>query len=179
MNGEVGVEMIRKTIGMLALAAGLSATGAANATPVTPLDLDTGWTTFAFGDVGTLAKRTYSFSLTGHAVLKIVDGFTSGDRFEVFVNGISRGLTSMTTTGDRVGSRWDDAYADADFTKRSFHFGPGTYIISILVAQRSPETAGLHNASVRLDTSPVPVPAAGLLLLSAIGAAAAARRRKA
>ncbi|MBS0563150.1 MAG: VPLPA-CTERM sorting domain-containing protein [Proteobacteria bacterium] len=163
----------------LATATALLTAGAATATPVTPLTIDTGWTSFAFGAVGTLAKRTYSFTLTGHAILKIVDGFSSGDRFQVFANNVSRGLTSMTTPGFTTGNKWDLAFANPNFSHRGFHFGPGTYTVSILVAQRSGTDTGLHNGAVRLDTSPVPVPAGGLLLISALGAAAAARRRKA
>lgn len=167
------------SIKALAVATALFAAGGAAATPVTPLNIDTGWTSFAFGAVGTLAKRTYSFTLTGDAILKIVDGFTSGDRFQVFANNVSRGLSSLPTAGFKTGNKWDLAFANPNFSHRGFHFGPGSYTITIMVAQRAGTDTALHNGAVRLDTSPVPVPAGGLLLISALGAAAAARRRKA
>lgn len=163
----------------LAVATALLTAGSANATLVTPLSVDTGWTSFGFGAVGTQAKRTYTFTLTGVAILKIVDGFTSGDRFQVFANNVSRGLTSLPASGSSIGNKWDLAFANPNFSQRAFHLGPGSYTVSILVAQRSGTDTGLHNGAVRLDTSPVPVPAGGLLLISALGAAAAARRRKA
>lgn len=163
----------------LAVATALLTAGGANATLVSPLSAGTGWTSFGFGAVGEFAKRTYTFTLTTNAILKIVDGFTSGDRFKVFVNNASFGLTSLPTPGFNRGNKWDLAYADPNFSHREFHFGPGSYTVSILVAQRAGTGSSLHNGAVRLDTSEVPVPAGGLLLISALGAAAAARRRKA
>ncbi|MFO1176621.1 MAG: VPLPA-CTERM sorting domain-containing protein [Paracoccaceae bacterium] len=163
----------------LAVATALLTAGGATATPVTPLTADTGWTSFGFGAVGTLAKRTYSFTVTTAALFKIVDGFTSGDRFQILVNNVSHGLSSLTTAGFKAGTKWDVAYASPNFSHRTLYFGPGSYTISIVVAQRAGTDTALHNGAVRLDTSEVPVPAGGLLLISALGAAAAARRRKA
>lgn len=162
----------------LAIATAVFASGAASASPVTPLTADTGWKSFAFGAVGTYAKKTYSFTIVGHAILKLVDGFTSGDRFQVFANNISRGLTSLPTVGSKTGNKWDLAFANPNFSHRGYHFGPGTYTITILVAQRAGTDTALHNGAISLDTAPVPVPAGGLLLISALGAAAAAKRRK-
>ena len=163
----------------LAFATAVLAAGAASATPVTPLTAGSGWKSFAFGAVGTFAKKTYSFTIAGHAILKLVDGFTSGDRFQLFANNVSRGLTSLPTAGSKIGTKWDLAFANSNFSHRGYHFGPGTYTITILVAQRAGTGTALHNGAISLDTAPVPVPAGGLLLISALGAAAAARRRKA
>lgn len=171
--------MKRMTLKALAVAASLLSAGGASAATVTPLAIDTGWTAFAFGAVGTLAKKTYSFTLAGYALLTVTDGYISGDQFRVLANNVSRGLTSLPVDGaSKVGNKWNNALANANFSSRSFRFGPGTYTISLLVNQRSGTDTANHLGAVRLDTAQVPVPAGGILLLSALGAAAAARRRK-
>lgn len=150
----------------------------ANAASAITLNLDAGFDRFNFGDVGTFANRVFTFTLTGFANLTVVDGYVSGERFEIFANGISRGLTrSGVDDASRVSNRYDEALTNPDFSSRTFRFGPGSYSISILVNHRAPtETRPL--AAIRLDTAPVPLPAAGVMLVTALGAAAALRRRR-
>lgn len=160
-----------------ALAVATTVLTAGSAQAIT-LNLDAGFDRFNFGSVGTLANRVFTFTLSGFANLTVVDGYVSGDRFEILSNGTSRGLTrSGVDDVSRVSNRYDEALTNPDFSSRVYRFGPGSYSISILVNHRAPtETRGL--AAVRLDTAPVPVPAAGLTLVTALGAVAALRRRR-
>jgi hypothetical protein len=150
----------------------------ASAAQAVTLNIDAGFNRFNFGAVGTFANRVFTFTLTGFANLTVVDGYVSGERFEIFSNGISRGLTSSGVDGAaKVSNRYSQALLDPNFSSRSFRFGPGTYSISILVNHRA-ATEFRPLAGIRLDTAPVPVPAAGLMLFTALGAAAALRRRR-
>ncbi len=164
------------SIKALAVAAALVSGGGASAAT---LNVGAGWTSFVFGAVGTYAKKTYTFTTLGHAALTIVDGYFSGDRFEVFADNISRGLTSLPVNlASKAGNKYDLALANPNFSSRSFHFGPGTYTISLLVKTRSGVDTANHLGGIRVDAAQIPVPAAGLMLFSALGAAAALRKRR-
>jgi hypothetical protein len=144
------------------------------------LNADAGWTGFAFQGVGTSAYHSFSFTLVGQAVLSVVDGFFAGDRFDVISNGVSQGMTSLPVAGaTNLASNWDAAFANPNYSKGTFNFGPGSYTVSLLVTDRSPGTTD-HLGAIRLDSiaAVVPVPAGGLLLISALGAAAALRKRR-
>ncbi|WP_284165640.1 VPLPA-CTERM sorting domain-containing protein [Frigidibacter sp. SD6-1] len=159
----------------LVVAAVLGSAGSASAVT---LNIDSGWDRFAFGAVGTLAKRVFTFTLSGFANLSIVDGYLAGDQFEVFLNTVSQGLTSVPVQGTtNLGANYDAAFGDPDFSNWTQRLGPGSYTLTMLVTQRSGTNTIDHLGAVRLDTAPIPLPAAGLLLLTALGAAAAARRR--
>ena len=164
------------SIKALAVAATLASAGGASAVT---LNIDSGWDRFAFGAVGTLAKRVFTFTLSGYANLTIVDGFTSGDQFNVLLNNVSYGLSSLPVQGTTsVAQNYDAALANPNYSSWTHRFGPGTYTLTMLVAQRAGTDTRDHLGGVRLDTAAVPVPAAGLMLLSALGAAAAVRRRR-
>ena len=160
----------------LAVVATLLSAGSASAVT---LNLDAGWDRFAFGAVGTMAKRTFTFTLAGFAKMTIVDGFKAGDRLQVFANNISLGLTSVPTPGGpSIGQNYDAALTMANFSSWTHRFGPGSYTITMLVKQRSGNDTADHLSGIRLYSAPVPVPAAGLMLLSALGAAGAMRKRR-
>jgi hypothetical protein len=170
-----GAVMKLKTIKALAIAATLLSTGGASAATLN-LGLGTGWNVFAFKGAGQSAYNKYSFTVAADAILTLVDGYLSGDRFQVFVDNVSRGLSSLPVNGGaKLGRKWDQALADPNFSKRTLYFTPGTYTLSMLVVSRS---AGADQGALRLDTAVVPVPAGGLLLVSALGAAAVLRRRR-
>ena len=143
----------------LAVAATLLISGGASAAT---LSIDSGWNRFAFGAVGTMAYKVFTFTLTGGGLLSLADGFKAGDQFEVFVNNVSFGTSSLPTqTTTSIGQNYSAAYT-----------------VSMLVTNRSGTDSADHLAGIRLDTAPVPLPAAGFMLLSALGAAAALRRRR-
>lgn len=173
--------MIKPTLRALAVAAATVTAGlGAMPAPAATLNLvaDSGWTRFAFGDVGTTAGRSFSFTLATNAVLTLVDGFFAGDQFEVFNHGTSLGTTSVPVTPSaNTGMNFDAALADGQHSFGVFNLGPGTYLISMNVIARSPGS-GNHLGAIRLDMAAVPVPAGGALLLSGLGMAALLRRRR-
>lgn len=170
--------MFNVSIKALAVAAALVSAGPARAATIS-LVADSGWSRFAFGDVGTTVGRSYSFSLAANALLTIVDGFLAGDQFEVFANTLSLGTTSAPVTPSaNTGMNFDAALADGDHSSGAFLLGPGDYLISMDVLARSPGVTGNHLGAIRLDMAAVPVPAGGALLLSGLGLAAFLRRRR-
>ena len=161
----------------LAVAAAMVTAGSAQAATIN-LVADSGWTRFAFGDVGTTVNRSFSFSLAANAILTIVDGFFAGEQFAVFDNGTSLGTTSTpAASSTNTGMNFDAALADGKHSFGRFNLGPGTYLISMDVLARAPGT-GNRLGAIRLDMAAVPVPAGGALLLSGFGAAALFRRRR-
>lgn len=160
----------------LALAAALTVGGTANAVTLNP---DTGWNVFAFGAVGTYAKRFYDFTITSTKKLSITDGWTSGDQFQVFLNNASQGPTSVPVNGASfVAANYTAAFSNSDFSSWSKYIAAGTYRLTLLVLQRSGTDTADHQGAVRLDTTAVPLPAAGLMLIAGLGAVAAVRRRR-
>ncbi len=169
--------MINFSIKALAVAAALVSAGPSRAATIN-LVADSGWSRFAFGDVGTTVGRSYSFSLAANAILTVVDGFFAGDQFEVFANTMSLGTTSAPVTPSaNTGMNFDAALGDPNHSSGSFILGPGDYLISMDVIARSPGS-GNHMGAIRLDMAAVPVPAGGALLLSGLGLAALMRRRR-
>jgi hypothetical protein len=168
--------MFKHSLKALVVAATLVTAGLAQAGTVN-YTVDSGWNRFQAGAVGTTVNRQFSFTLTQNAILSIVDGFLAGDQYEVFANGSSLGTTSVPGTGPNTGMNFDAALADGIHSMGSFILGPGSYLISLAVLSRSGTDTGGHIGALRVDVAPVPVPAAGALLLSALGAVALRRRR--
>lgn len=162
----------------LIVAAVLAAAGSAEAATVN-YTVDSGWSRFSAGAVGTTVGRQFSFTLTKNAILTVVDSYLAGDRFEVFSNGSSLGATSVPGTGGtNTGMNFTAAAADGIHSVGRFILGPGSYVISLDVLARSGTDTGLHIGAIRADIGQVPVPAAGGLLLAALGALALRGRRR-
>lgn len=170
--------MFKLSLKAMVVAATLAIAGSAQAVTVN-YTLDSGWSRFGFGAVGTTANRQYSFTLTRSAILTVVDSYLAGDRFEVFANGASLGTTSVPGTGGtNTALNFDLAAADGIHSVGRFILGPGSYLISLDVLARSGTDTRLHLGAFRADIAQVPVPAAGVMLLTALGAMALRRRRR-
>lgn len=109
----------------------------------------------------TLASAsTVSFTAT--------DGFILGDAFELLVGGA---YVPWTTIGTTI-----DDYFEATYLSS---LAAGTYLFSLRVSALAPDwTFGGAFASFTVTPTVVPLPAAGLLLLGALGSLVALRRRK-
>lgn len=160
------------------VAATLALAGTAQAATVN-YTVGSGWNTFGFRAVGTQAISQYNLNLTRWTILTVVDSFWAGDQFEVFANGNTLGTTSVPGTGGtRTGYNFDIPAADGIHSVGRFILGPGSYLISLDVLARSGTDTGVHLGGFRADIGQVPIPAAGALLLGALGALTLRRRRR-
>ena len=149
------------------------------------LTLDGGWSEFSFSVDGTPWSDTFDFTITETAYLKVTDGFCAGDVFRIFIDGGDVGRTTSVSVGPcsaSVSDDYDAGYASADFSSGWLQLGADSYTVSGFV-QTSPLSGG--RAALELVSSlpsgpafVVPLPAAGLLLLGAIGAGGLVGRRR-
>jgi hypothetical protein len=147
------------------------------------LAVDSQWRPFDFGgtssawfDLFTGDPLTFSFSLVGPAVLNVVDGGLTGDRFEVFDGMTSLGFTSVP--GDAgAESMFDDfaaAFADGRWSRASFVLGPGSYEIRGIAAA-SPLDGGIGGVQLTV----VPLPGALAMMLGGLALGGLVVRRNA
>lgn len=130
------------------------------------LTVDGGWHEFGFFGVDTPWNHEFSFNLLTPGILTVTDAFFVGDSFEVFSNGMSLGTTSDPTPFSQTGeidyeTSYDLAAANPLWSTGVWNLAAGNYLISGL-AVTSPLGAG--GGALRVDTAPVPAPAAIWLL---------------
>ena len=176
------------------LMAAMSAAGTAHADPIV---LDQ-WYTFGFGGVGTslvsgdgyvlgvnppsiaAPDADWTFTLNGSGTLTVVDGFLSGDQFEISNFGSIIGATSVPTDGADCGDDITLCLATPGMSIGTFALGAGDYSIGGAVLA-SPFGGGAGFFIVTSDAGPsVPEPATwGMMLLGmgAVGGAMRARKR--
>lgn len=119
------------------------------------------------------------------ATLTVVDTGFSGDRFFVYDGSSFLGETGAAVNGDVSGPiqfSYDEALADAAFSRGVFTLGAGSHSILGVLSQSTTDAFGPLNATiggVRLTVSPVPEPAAWGVLLLGLGVVMGALRRRA
>ncbi|MBL4811898.1 MAG: VPLPA-CTERM sorting domain-containing protein [Rhodobacteraceae bacterium] len=153
--------------------------GAAQAATV-GLTIDTDFVEFNFG--ASTWDDEFTFTITDTAYLLVTDIYVSGDMFEVSANGSSLGETSAVPAGAGLyeSNPYIALFSD-DFSSAVFELAAGSYTISGLVSQAATgftSGAGAVKLSSFDITAAVPVPAAGLMLLSALGGFAGLRRKR-
>jgi hypothetical protein len=185
--------MLKKLIGpAIALAALCAAPAHAETVTVNP---DGSWYQFDVdeeisGPVGlgwiTLDGEEISFTFTtaSSVALTVVDASaTAGDRFEVFDNGVSLGVTSAVANHyfeEPVGTDFDAALESGNYSSAIFFLSAGTHTITgSLAASFVDEFGNPLNATIGgLRVAPVPLPAAAWLLLSGGGLMGLFSRRR-
>lgn len=117
---------------------------------------------------------TFDVAVGFQARLTVVDAGFSGDRFSVSNHGVVLGSTSVPVAGDPAGAiefDYDNALADANFSRGTFMLGAGSHDITGLLSQSLATADGPLDATigaVRLDISPVPEPATLATLLAGL-----------
>ncbi|MEO8096202.1 MAG: PEP-CTERM sorting domain-containing protein [Acidobacteriota bacterium] len=164
-----------KTLGM----AFLAMVGMALPSFATAITVDGSYHEFGFSSVGPVvtcggsctgttspvAEQTSSppWTFSGPATIFVVDLFLSTDRFEVFDNAISLGLTSVAVAGGACGGDIACSIADARYSRGSFGVGAGAHSLTINFL------SGQSGAAVFSASNSVPEP--GSLLSMGAGLA--------
>ncbi len=105
----------------------------------------------------------WTFTLAAPATLTVLDLFLSVDQFEIFDFGGSLGTTSTPIAGSDCGTDVGCALLNTDFSRGVFLLASGNHSIT------GTHILGQAGAGVFLITTPVPLPTALPLFVSAIG----------
>lgn len=137
-------------------------------------DFDFDATGSALYDLSTL-DTNFTFTIAQASVLRAVDLGFSGDRFEIFANGTSLGLTSFApiAAGDEQQFDAATALSDGRWSNGSWNLAAGSYTITG-VAHLSPFGGGYGQMSV----TAVPEPESWAMLLAGLGMLGAIARRR-
>ncbi|WP_241250526.1 VPLPA-CTERM sorting domain-containing protein [Paragemmobacter kunshanensis] len=166
------------SLSMLAKSAALAAVLAAPASAAVVVP-DSGTTNYEFywaGGLGPIdgidgvGDPDWSLTLTSASDVSITarDGFILGDAFELLVGGAYVPWTTIGTTAQ--------GYFQATYQAS---LAAGSYLFSLRLSALAPGfTTGGAFASFTVTPTVVPLPAAGLLLIGALGSLVALRRRK-
>jgi hypothetical protein len=106
----------------------------------------------------------------------VTDAYTSGDQFEVFDLGVSRGLTSPPGSMVDCGSDPIPCLANPDVSRGVYFFDAGSHSVTI-VPTAVPGGGGAGYFRVDTTAAPVAVPEPASLMLVALGLGPLVRRR--
>lgn len=181
----------------LAITLGLGLVAQAQASTIS-LSADNQWNEFSVDDFSSISTgvewidtsnsnslnfgtaNTYQFTVASgyKGFLSVVDAGFAGDRFQVFNNGQSLGLTSLTSNSIDYSNNFDSNLLDANFSSTVFELAAGTYSITgELASTLQPFNA--TNGALKLEVAAVPLPGALGLFLGGMSLLALVRRRRA
>ena len=144
------------------------------------------WVGFCFAGVGSGATagcqndasqtsgNSFTFNLLGSGLLRVVDAFNRGDRFDVFDGATLLFSTSLVPIGSGSTTDPDTAFADPTYSSGSILLGSGAHSINIRVTA-SPFGGGGAYLEV---SNAVPEPATLSLLGLGLAGLGFVRRRK-
>jgi hypothetical protein len=147
-------------------------------TPATGCDPADPAGAFCFPSSGTpstfLDAPPWTFTASGAgATLRITDGFTSGDRFEIFDFGLSLGLTSLPALDADCGDDPVPCFTNAAMSTGLFFLSAGNHSLTII------PVAALEGGGTGHFLVEATVPEPATLTLLATGLILAVRRRRA
>ena len=193
------IQRIQHSLAVLATAAAAAFALPAHATDVA-LAADGSWNEFtvdsaiapSFGtswiDFNDGSALTFSFTVAAGSVgtLKVVDASFAGDTFFITDFGNTIGQTSVVPVGNLNGTPvfdFDEAFADATFSRGVFTLGAGTYSISGQLNQSVLDDSGLPldttNGAVSLTiAAAVPEPSTYAMLIAGMAAMGFVARRR-
>jgi len=87
----------------------------------------------ASGDLLASDGSPFTFSLTTPGQMIIADLQLSVDQFQVYINSVDFGLTSMPVAGGSVGLDVAAALADARFSRGVYNLGAGDYMVQVFL----------------------------------------------
>jgi len=134
---------------------------------------------------GSALSFTFTVDAGYTGKLTVVDAGFSGDRFTVFsgISSLGNSSAAVNSYPNSIGLDFDAALANSNFSRGIYELAAGTYTITgSLLTSALDDTNSPLNATVgalRVDVSPVPLPAAALLLLNGLGVFGFAARRRA
>lgn len=176
---------MRKSLQTLLFAVLSAGSAASQAAPV----VDAGWYGFCFGATGSSATagceneagKTTDFplnlTLAGSTLLKITDGFSIGDVFDVYVDGAKLLTTSAPGTGSGLDDP-DELFNSGYYSAGSLLLAAGNHQVNFVVAD-SPFGAGGAYFELESVRNRVPVPGSlALAGLALMGMGVAGRRRR-
>ncbi|UTW56059.1 PEPxxWA-CTERM sorting domain-containing protein [Kordiimonas sp. SCSIO 12610] len=147
--------------------------------------VDSGFERFSWdGGVGTTSEQGgFSFTLATAGELTVTDAFFFGDRFDILVNTLSVGQTSVVTNqGSNVGADPVAAIA-AGFSNATIALAAGAYVVDFALFQDALDTSGNPFSSgaafFKVDSvSAVPEPATWLMMILGFAFTGLALRRR-
>lgn len=127
------------------------------------------------------SELSFTFTVSAPVYLRVVDAGFGGDVFGIKINGGTavNSSVAVNTYPTSVGTNFDAAWADAEFSRYQAVLGAGNYTVTGFLSTSALINGSPINATIgALSVTPVPVPAAFWLLGSAVaGLAGIARRR--